>query len=72
MPVPEPPQQLLDAYQVQSIIGHDYLKIGRRLYLRFRVRYKSKQQPDTMELETELLPEYSDMVKQYKETHNLY
>jgi hypothetical protein len=72
VPVPEPPQQLLDAYQVQSIIGHDYLKIGRRLYLRFRVRYKSKQQPDTMELETELLPEYSDMVKQYKETHNLY
>jgi hypothetical protein len=72
VPVPHPPQQLIDAYQVQSIIGHDYVKLGRKLYLRLRVRYKSKNLPDTMELETELLPEYRDMVQEYKQQHHLY
>jgi hypothetical protein len=70
--LPSIPQQLTDAYQVHSIVGHDFTRFGKRLYLRLRVRYMDKSLPDTMELESDLLPEYLSMVKAYKASHHLY
>jgi hypothetical protein len=71
-PVPTVPKQLQNAYQIHSINGHDYLKIGRKLFLRLRVKYQSRHLPDTMELETDLLPDHRELVKTYKSHHGLY
>jgi hypothetical protein len=71
-PVPSVPPTLNNAYQIHSIIGHDYIKIGRKLFLRLRVKYQSKQLPDTMELESDLLPDHKELVKAYKSQHGLY
>jgi hypothetical protein len=65
------PQNLSDAYLVHSITGHDYLKLGKKVFLRFRVQYQGRAIPDSMEFEKDLLPEYKEKVQQYKKTHGL-
>jgi hypothetical protein len=70
-PLPEVPENLSDSYQVHSIVGHDYYKCGKQVYLRLRVHYKGKGIPDSMEFERDLLPEYKELVNQYKKEHGL-
>ncbi len=70
-PLPDVPQNLSDAYLVHSITGHDYLKLGKKVFLRFRVQYQGRAIPDSMEFEKDLLPEYKEKVQQYKKTHGL-
>ena len=69
--MPEVPENLSDAYLVHSITGHDYIKLGKKVYLRFKVHYQKKGIPDSMEFESDLLPEHQDKVCQYKRNHGL-
>ena len=69
--MPDVPENLSDAYLVHSITGHDYLKIGRKVYLRLKVHYQGKGVSDSMEFETDLLPEHREKVLQYKRSHGL-
>jgi hypothetical protein len=69
--MPDVPENLSDAYLVHSITGHDYLKIGKRVYLRLKVHYQGKGIPDSMEFAADLLPEYEEKVTQYKKSHGL-
>lgn len=70
-PLPEVPENLSDSYLVHSIVGHDYYKSGKQLYLRLKVHYKGKGVPDSLEFERDLLPEYQELVTQYKNSHGL-
>jgi hypothetical protein len=70
-PTPEVPENLSDSYLVHSITGHDFVKLGRRLFLRLKVHYVGKGIPDSLEFEKDLLPDYKELVHQYKKTHGL-
>ena len=70
-PHPEVPENLSDSYLVHSIVGHDFFKCGKQVYLRLKVHYKGKGVPDSMEFERDLLPEYQELVTQYKKSHGL-
>ena len=69
--LPPLPATLSDSFQVHSIVGHDYNKCGKQVFLRLRVHYKDKSIPDSMEFERDLLPDYQEMVTQYKKHHGL-
>jgi hypothetical protein len=70
-PIPEVPENLSDSYLVHSIVGHDFYKCGKQVYLRLKVHYKGKGIPDSLEFERDLLPDYKELVTQYKKTHGL-